>query len=99
MIGEIGDRLVGGFEEAERLRLERELHGAAGRGLERDEMRDDAQYVLGIARHHVAAGDPRLEAQAARSGSTARSGGQTSASTSATLMVYCVRSSERQSGS
>ena len=63
MPGEIIDRLVGGFEEAERLGFERELDGAPGARLERDEMRHDAEHVLGIARHHVVAGDPRLEAE------------------------------------
>ena len=39
MVGEVIDGLVGGFEEAERLGLERQRHGAAGALLELDQVR------------------------------------------------------------
>jgi hypothetical protein len=43
--------------------FERQLDGAPGARFERDEMRHDAEHVLGVARHHVVAGHPRLEAE------------------------------------
>ncbi len=63
MLIEIRDGFVGGLEKAERLRLQRQPHRASGLRLQRDEMGDDAQHVIGIARDHVIAGDPRLEAE------------------------------------
>ena len=63
VLGEIIDGFVGGLEEAMRLRLERKLHRSSGPRLHRDQMRDDAQHVLGVARDHVVAGDARLEAE------------------------------------
>ncbi len=61
VFGEVVDRLVGGFEKAERLGLERELHRAAGAVSQFDQMRDDAKHVIGVARDHMAVRDPRLE--------------------------------------
>ena len=63
VIGEVIDRLVGGLEKAERLGFEPELHRAAGLRLDRDEMRHDAQDMLGVARDYVVPGDARLEAE------------------------------------
>ena len=42
VVGEVIDGLVGGLEEAERLRLERQRHGAAGPLFELDQVRGDA---------------------------------------------------------
>ena len=98
MIAEIGDGLVGGLEKAVRLWLERELHAASGLIFERDEMGGDAQHVIGIARNHVVAGDPRLETQR-RTLDRRRDAGRQRRRARWRLMVYCVRSSPRQSGS
>src|SRR4029077_3817244 len=63
MPGEIGDRLVGGFKEAIWLRLERKRYGASGLRFERDQVRDHAQDMIGVACHDLAAGDARLKTE------------------------------------
>ncbi len=63
MIAEIGDGLVRGLEKTVGLGLERELHAASGLVFQRDEMRDHAQHMIGVACDYVAAGHARFEAE------------------------------------
>jgi hypothetical protein len=63
MIGEVIDRLVGGFEEAERLGLQRQGHRASGPLFELDQFGRHAHDVLGVAVDDGLAGHVRFEAQ------------------------------------
>ena len=66
VIGEIGDRFVGGLEKAVRLRLDRQRDRPAGARFDLHEVRGDAEHVLGVAGDHVRAGDVRFEPERCR---------------------------------
>src|SRR5262249_59546070 len=63
MLGEIGDRLIGSFEEAIGLRFKRKGHSASGLRFQRNQMRDHTQDMIGVACHDLARGDTRLETE------------------------------------
>src|SRR5712664_565419 len=63
MVFEIIHDFVGGLEEATRLRFERQTDGAAGPILQFDEMRGDAQNMLGKFSDDFGTRDARLEAE------------------------------------
>ena len=99
VVGEIIDRLVGGLEKTIRLRLERQRHGASGARFQRDQVRDHAQHMIGVACDHVAAGHARLEAERRGLDRRRDARGADSASMSATLHGVAGSLLGRQSGS
>src|SRR5438552_2534404 len=99
MMGEVIDGFIRGFKKTKRLRLERQPDHAARALMDFYQPCCDSQDMLGVTRDDVRTGDARLETERRALNRRRAAFGATSPRISATLMVYCVRSSVRQSGS